>query len=158
MGNYFMGTWYPFFIQEYREIFLTLMIPYHMEHTLVLSIVSCTGSGHVDVWSTIDGCLSFLLMQDLVKAMDREQPTYDSLIQTGQQLRRRAGPEADREGGVGHTIRTLQTQWEAARQKASERKVSYLVLSRFGRSHRVPTVMIGPRFRFVGTGILMKIM
>ena len=33
-----------------------------------------------------------------------------------------------------------------------------LVLRRFGRSHRFPTVTIGPRFRFVGTGIPMKIM
>ncbi|XP_071483801.1 microtubule-actin cross-linking factor 1-like [Diadema antillarum] len=59
---------------------------------------------------------------DLVKQMDREQLSYDSLMKAGQQLRQRAGPEADREGGVGQTLRTLQSQWEAARQKSDDRK------------------------------------
>eukprot|EP00057_Strongylocentrotus_purpuratus_P020675 XP_011675149.1 PREDICTED: microtubule-actin cross-linking factor 1 isoform X2 [Strongylocentrotus purpuratus] len=59
---------------------------------------------------------------DLRKHMDREKLAFDSLMQAGQQLKRQSGPEADREGGVGHTLKTLQAQWDAANQKATDRK------------------------------------
>lgn len=55
--------------------------------------------------------------------MDREKLAFDSLMQAGQQLKRQSGPEADREGGVGHTLKTLQAQWDAANQKATDRQV-----------------------------------
>ena len=48
---------------------------------------------------------------------------YDRLMDSGRQLRRNAGPDADHEGGVGHTMQQLQNQWEATKQKADDRKV-----------------------------------
>ena len=44
------------------------------------------------------------------------------------------------------------------KMEALQSELLTVVLSWFGRSHRVPTVTIGPRVRFVGTGKPMKIM
>ena len=63
-----------------------------------------------------------------MRQLDREQMAYDRLMESGRQLRRKAGPEADREGGVGHTMKQLQDQWEATRRKAEDRKVSVVGL------------------------------
>ena len=68
--------------------------------------------------------LSTLYLQDLMRQLDREQTAYNRLMDSGRQLRRQSGPEADREGGVGHTMQQLQNQWEATRKKADDRKVS----------------------------------
>ena len=58
-----------------------------------------------------------------MKQMAREQMNYDRLMDTGRRLRSKAGPEADREGGVGHTLTELQNNWDGAKQKASDRQV-----------------------------------